>query len=409
MAYGQNMNAPLSGLMGLAAMKGRMGDNTLVHVNPLELKALNAMAPGGLTINPVTGLPEAFKLKQLLPILGAIAMPFAAPALLGGTAMAGLAGNAALMAGVGGAAGTALAGGNKKEILTSGLMSGIGAGVAGGGFGGAGSKVAGAQGAVADGATSMISSAAPNLTSNIGQNIARGVTQNIPTAAGNVVSQQVAQQIGSQAIKGAAGAGLASLMTEDDRIRQGRFAAENAAANRVATLPESRNLQLTQTYTPEDVNKYISGRGRMPRFFSYSAVGGTVAREAGGQAVQSNGTVDGNSYVMTAHEMAALGNGNPVEGMKKLNEMIKPVPENTFTGLIDMSKGSGTQDNVAFDVVNGGEVKTMLASGGEAVIGPNTVAKLGGGNPDAGAAFMDNFRQRLVSNVFGEKPKEYKL
>ena len=70
MAYGQNMNAPMSGLMGLAAMKGRMGDNTLVHVNPMELKSLNAMAgPGGLTQNPTTGLPEAFKIKDILPVL----------------------------------------------------------------------------------------------------------------------------------------------------------------------------------------------------------------------------------------------------------------------------------------------------------------------------------------------------
>ena len=55
-------------------MKGRMGDNTLVHVNPMELKTLDALAgPGGLTQNPVTGLPEAFKIKDILPILGGIA------------------------------------------------------------------------------------------------------------------------------------------------------------------------------------------------------------------------------------------------------------------------------------------------------------------------------------------------
>ena len=136
MAYGQNMDAPMSGLMGLAAMKGRQGDNTLVHVNPMELKALNAMAPGGLTTNPTTGLPEAFKLKDLLPALGAVAgaafLPMMIPALASGSALA-----AAGAAGLGGAAGTALAGGNKEEIIGSGLMSGATAGL-GSYLGGAG-------------------------------------------------------------------------------------------------------------------------------------------------------------------------------------------------------------------------------------------------------------------------------
>jgi hypothetical protein len=81
MAYGQNMKAPMAGITGLAALKGRQGDNTLVHVNPMELKALDNMAPGGLTRNPYTGLPEAFKLKDILPALGATA----AVVLSGGT------------------------------------------------------------------------------------------------------------------------------------------------------------------------------------------------------------------------------------------------------------------------------------------------------------------------------------
>ena len=135
MAYGQNMNAPMSGLMGLAAMKGRMGDNTLVHVNPMELKTLDALAgPGGLTQNPVTGLPEAFKIKDLLPALLAVAAPFAVPVALGGAGLgaATTGGIGALAAGAGAATGTALTGGNREEILMSGLASGLTAGLTGG-------------------------------------------------------------------------------------------------------------------------------------------------------------------------------------------------------------------------------------------------------------------------------------
>jgi hypothetical protein len=60
---------------GLASL-GRNGDTMLMHVNPDELRGLQglAMSQGGsLSINPHTGLPEAFKLggffKSLLPTL----------------------------------------------------------------------------------------------------------------------------------------------------------------------------------------------------------------------------------------------------------------------------------------------------------------------------------------------------
>jgi hypothetical protein len=59
---------------GLASL-GRNGDSMLVHMNPTEVAGLQslAMAQGGsLTINPHTGLPEAFNLggffKSLLPV-----------------------------------------------------------------------------------------------------------------------------------------------------------------------------------------------------------------------------------------------------------------------------------------------------------------------------------------------------
>jgi hypothetical protein len=69
-----------SSTQGLASL-GRNGDSMLVHMSPSEVAGLQglAMAQGGsLTINPDTGLPEAFKLggffKSLLPtIVGGVA------------------------------------------------------------------------------------------------------------------------------------------------------------------------------------------------------------------------------------------------------------------------------------------------------------------------------------------------
>jgi len=77
---------------GLASL-GRNGDTMLMHVNPDELRGLQglAMSQGGsLTINPDTGLPEAFNLggflKSLLPMAAGIATGGAGAPLWAGIA-----------------------------------------------------------------------------------------------------------------------------------------------------------------------------------------------------------------------------------------------------------------------------------------------------------------------------------
>jgi hypothetical protein len=61
-----NRDAPLSGLSSLMAMKGRQGDTELIHMTKPEIAGLASL--GKLTINPDTGLPEAFGFKQILPM-----------------------------------------------------------------------------------------------------------------------------------------------------------------------------------------------------------------------------------------------------------------------------------------------------------------------------------------------------
>lgn len=85
----------MAGLKSLAskiADKGRRGDSMLMHIQPGELAKLEAML-GQTTINPDTGLPEAFSWKKLLAGLGVVgagaltaftggaAAPLLAPAL----------------------------------------------------------------------------------------------------------------------------------------------------------------------------------------------------------------------------------------------------------------------------------------------------------------------------------------
>ena len=66
-----NRDAPYSGLSNLMAMQGRYGDTELVHMSKPEIQALASL--GQLTINPDTGLPEAFSLKRILPVAAGIA------------------------------------------------------------------------------------------------------------------------------------------------------------------------------------------------------------------------------------------------------------------------------------------------------------------------------------------------
>jgi hypothetical protein len=113
----------MNGLPALAqnlSARGRNGDSMLVHMAPEEVSGLRSLAlqqGTDLSINPNTGLPEAFKLKKLLralaPMLPFI-LPMAAPLSL------------AMKAGISGLIGGVAAPGkgfNFKEGLKTGLMA----------------------------------------------------------------------------------------------------------------------------------------------------------------------------------------------------------------------------------------------------------------------------------------------
>jgi hypothetical protein len=70
MAYLTNRQAPNSGLANLLAMKGRMGDTELVHMSKPEIDMMERM--GKMTMNPMTGLPEAFSLEEELEGLASL-------------------------------------------------------------------------------------------------------------------------------------------------------------------------------------------------------------------------------------------------------------------------------------------------------------------------------------------------
>ena len=119
---------PMSGLSSVLAMQGRLGDSTLVHMNPMEVEMLKTMSPdGNLSYNPETGLPEAFKLRDIaafaLPIAAGIAMPYLLPAM-GITGVGGVTAGA-IGAGLGGFGSGLIQGKGVGDSLVQGGLSGL--------------------------------------------------------------------------------------------------------------------------------------------------------------------------------------------------------------------------------------------------------------------------------------------
>jgi hypothetical protein len=66
---------PMQEEAGQLSDRGRYGDTTLVHMTPGEVQGLASL--GQLTINPDTGLPEAFSLGNILPIIANVGLAVA--------------------------------------------------------------------------------------------------------------------------------------------------------------------------------------------------------------------------------------------------------------------------------------------------------------------------------------------
>jgi len=191
---------------GLAS-KGRYGDSMLVHMAPSEVAGIASLAPGEMTINPDTGLPEAFKFKDFLRI----ALPIAGSMVLPGMAAAGAGiGSKAMLSGVGSAGGTLLAGGDIQDALTSGITAGLGYGLGATALkdtagAGAGAGGGGGGGGGDGGLTSSLSN--PSRNRNI-----IGLAGSGPSSAEIVTANQ--QQLAEQALAADRGTGAGTRVGE---------------------------------------------------------------------------------------------------------------------------------------------------------------------------------------------------
>ena len=153
---------------GLASL-GRYGDTTLVHMKPAEVAGLQQLAEANgttLTINPDTGMPEAFLgdfLSSMLPTIAAVGVT----AATGGTA-------APWVAPLVGAGTTMLQGKTDPLEIAMGGLSGYGGGQIGTALAGTGAAAEATSALASDQIKDQMTKSA--VSNTIGANIAPGVT-----------------------------------------------------------------------------------------------------------------------------------------------------------------------------------------------------------------------------------------
>ena len=181
---------------GIASL-GRYGDDLIVHMNQEEVQGLQALAKKhgtSLTINPDTGMPEAFKLggvfKALIPVAAGVMFPGFGASLFGG--MQGI--GAGILAG---AATAALTGGNP---IIGGITGALG------GYGGAGLGNSFANFGAAGGTTGA------NVANTIAQNTGTNVVGNTLMGQGaTAFSSPFTSMFTPSGIAGGAGLGVGTV------------------------------------------------------------------------------------------------------------------------------------------------------------------------------------------------------
>lgn len=454
-----NREAPLSGLSSLMAMKGRQGDTELIHMTKPEIAGLASL--GKLTINPDTGLPEAFSFKQFLPALAGIA----ATAMTGGGAASIL-----LPALAAGGTSAVVNKGDVGAIAFDALLAGAGGALSGATIGadtavkvGAPDLAAAAtKQATADAATQTLAKQATadavaqqvanegvktavtgssNPAAYIAANTAPATTA-APVAQvaakpaevglGNTIVEVLggnpADKIGIGSITkgGVARAGLGSLptaglmatgmpttgggMLESMKVDTPEIAARKAAESSYGTraADEVRQPAKADGLTTQEVLSSALGRSDPLTYLSgsrpsnVSSPSNLYGESSGvtGQPVRGAGPVGG--YVPQAASGGSLQ--DLYEGMGGNIQ--------TFKGLVEGGEigADGMSDDVEFEVIDGGEEgpDNALLSKDEYVIDAHSVAALGNGSTDAGADRLDKFVANLRNKAYnkGEQPKQ---
>lgn len=404
------------GLASLAA-QGRGGDSMLVHMSPDEVMNLQQMARmrgQTMTINPETGLPEAFSLRKLLrglasiaPIAAAFFPPLAAalPALatpLG----AGISG--AIAGGLSGEKGFDLKRGLTGGLLSYGLSSAMQGLKAAGGVG----EAAAAGAPAGEFTAAEIAKMSPQAQAAIAGAPANYASLATPVIDPTVMTPQSAastlgaQEAGIAGLKGVAGApvvapsapmgsasqGLGNLLSSDAATRAAAQQAFTGEFGRGALMATGAGALGTMALDEQE------------KFAKQALAEGKIAQaEYDAMMARINAARANAERAMQANPYRLYAAGGDV-GDDQEDPMFNPVsfrrggigslPPRYVDG-----KGDGMSDSVP--AVISGRQPARLADG-EFVIPADVVSHLGNGSSKAGAkqlySMMDRVRKARTGN-----------
>ena len=412
-----NREAPYSGLANLMAMRGRMGDTELVHMSPSEIKGLASL--GQLTVNPDTGLPEAFKLKNLLPTIAGIGAAVAS----GGTSL--------LIPAVA----TGLTSAVVNKDIGRGLFDGILAyaggsimrGLAGGGeaFGELAKPAASTAATATPSAAASQASQAFTAAQMAQVSPTAGSVFSIPagsvplttpispaagtfTAVKDITPSFLGRQLGYETIKQGAtltpmqvaqlGGGTAGLTTS----QMARFYAPAAAAGIGGAILQD-TMAPPEYQQPELLSETVS-TPRTPRTVTRTPLRSTpvTGEEALAAALGTGPALRFSGYT------TRYANEGGLIAMLQRGGLLPPTQNPSyFEGMVPGTE-HGMKDNVAFKV-QGGNIDTAMLSPGEYVIPADVVAMLGNGNGDSGAKELDDFAKNIRQKAFGTEKQQKQI
>lgn len=425
---------------GLATL-GRHGDDTLVHMGRDEVQGLQALAMaqgGSLSINPHTGMPEAFSLKKtfkkFLPTIAgaagaAMGLGPAGQMLAGGLAGASTSKGNLLKGFAMGALGGYGGGGLYKGFLGTAGAAGttaaegaagatgadVGAGAGGTGVGGmaagesarvarevaaAGGAGAGGAGATAPGSLYGTASAGPP-----------GALQSFDKGAGDFASKLLPpggeQMIADQSF---GKSGLAAL-------------ASGASRTPAPKMPDDSALYRQYDYNPE--NQQFTAMEPSNTFVDPYAPGGASGGTINDIASQNNylaslskgGAGDTDIDGFTGEARYAYGGDTGIDdftggdqyaygGPMDFQAPVKRRKPRTSRKQYLQGPGDGVSDSIPAVIETGKRPRPARLAAGEFIVPARVVAELGNGSSDAGSkqlyAMLDRIESRMKKSKRGK-------
>jgi len=444
------------------ASLGRGGDTELVHMTPDELQGL--MSLGELTYNPITGLPEAFKIgkifksitkpirnivksdafKVLAPIVLGVAAPYAlgAGGLFGSAGLLGLPAAGSMTAlqfgattALGTGLGSLLAGQKPKDALKSALVSGA---LAGGGraLGNYLSKTPTDTVGKVGGNLGTESQVIKNTPTNIGTGNVSATPDKFRIAGGAPLSES--ERLLSAGVTPSGSGNL--LLDEAIKTSGVTFPTPQQDIARITGESAIKPIQkeaITKSFTErlKDVGKGIADdmivrkpEGGLNLLKTAANVGKAIGPITTGETVADMSAMQDRmlteeeyladpefqerfpnyqAYVTSymsrrrAPQIATEQEAIQRFVASKEGGLINLAEGGEFSGMVP-GQGGGMDDNVFMPIKEGKKrVGTLAVSPTEYVVDSYTMAALGDGNPDEGAKVMDKTIKQIRKKAYG--------